>query len=101
MTINLPQYLETSIQAAVHSGRFSSVDDAMTEAAHLLLRSLQERQRASREPLTEEELERKLLESGFLASVPPTPDPSAPAWSFEPVKIEGEPLSETVIRERR
>ncbi len=101
MTIHLPEDIETSIQAAVRSGLFPSVDDAMTEAAHLLLRSLRERQRAGREPLTEEELERKLLETGFLASVPPPPDPSAPAWSFEPVKIEGEPLSETVIRERR
>jgi hypothetical protein len=33
--------------------------------------------------------------------VPPPADPAAPAWSFRPVTIEGEPLSETVIRERR
>jgi Arc/MetJ-type ribon-helix-helix transcriptional regulator len=101
MTIHLPQDLERSIQAAVQSGHFSSVDDAMAEAARLLLRSLKEGPQAARKPLTEQELERKLLESGFLASVPPPPDSSTPAWSFEPVKIEGEPMSETVIRERR
>ena len=37
MTIHLPNDLETSIQAAVQSGRFASVDDAMAEAARLLL----------------------------------------------------------------
>ncbi len=40
MTITLPNDLESSIQAAVHSGRFASVDDAMAEAARLLLREL-------------------------------------------------------------
>jgi Arc/MetJ-type ribon-helix-helix transcriptional regulator len=40
MTITLPTDLESSIQAAVHSGRFASVDDAMAEAVRLLLREL-------------------------------------------------------------
>lgn len=40
MTIHLPHDLESSIQAAVHNGRFASVDDAMAEAARLLLREL-------------------------------------------------------------
>ena len=38
MTIHLPNDLETSIQAVVQSGRFASIDDAMAEAARLLLR---------------------------------------------------------------
>jgi Arc/MetJ-type ribon-helix-helix transcriptional regulator len=38
MTIHLPHDLESSIQAAVHDGRFATVDDAMAEAARLLLR---------------------------------------------------------------
>ena len=40
MTIHLPHDLESSIQAAVRSGRFASVDEAMAEAARLLLRDL-------------------------------------------------------------
>ena len=40
MTIHLPKELETSIQAVVHSGLFTSVDDAMAEAARLLLRTI-------------------------------------------------------------
>ena len=48
MTITLPNELESSIQAAVHSGRFASVDDAMAEAARLLLRELGRGEQASR-----------------------------------------------------
>lgn len=40
MTIHLPAPLERSIEAAVHSGRFASVDDAMTEAARRLLHDI-------------------------------------------------------------
>lgn len=47
MTIHLPKELESSIEAAVHSGHFASVDDAMTEAARLLLLNLQHRRQPS------------------------------------------------------
>ncbi len=40
MTIRLPQDVESSLQAAVQSGHFASIDEAMTEAARLLLREL-------------------------------------------------------------
>lgn len=40
MTIHLPNELEASIQAAVQNGRFASVDDAMAEAARLLVRTI-------------------------------------------------------------
>lgn len=40
MTIDLPNDLESSLKAAVHSGHFASVDEAMAEAARLLLREL-------------------------------------------------------------
>ena len=44
MTIHLPPHIESSIQAAVYSGRFKSVDDAMTRAATLLLQELHQEQ---------------------------------------------------------
>lgn len=44
MTIHLPEDVERSLEAAVISGRFLSLDDAMTEAARLLLRELEQRQ---------------------------------------------------------
>ena len=41
MTIHLPPHIESSIQAAVHSGHFVSMDEAMTKAATLLLERLE------------------------------------------------------------
>ena len=40
MTIQLPNDVERSIEAVVQSGRFASLDEAMTKAAHLLLKEL-------------------------------------------------------------
>ncbi len=40
MTIHLPEEIESSIQSQVDDGRFASVDDAMAEAARLLIQSL-------------------------------------------------------------
>jgi len=42
MKIHLPEELERSIEAMVHTGRFASIDDAMAEAARLLLRELRQ-----------------------------------------------------------
>jgi len=44
MTIHLPEDLESSLRAAVHSGCFASVDDAMAEATRLLLQKLRQYQ---------------------------------------------------------
>ena len=47
MTIHLPEHVEHSLHAAVRSGHFASMDDAMTEAAYLLLKKLHEEQAPS------------------------------------------------------
>ncbi len=52
MTIHLPPDMESSIQAAIHNGRFASVDAAMTEAASLLLRQLEQEQAEATLPVT-------------------------------------------------
>ena len=46
MTIHLPPHIESSIQAAVHNGRFTSLDEAMTEAASLLVQRLEQEAQA-------------------------------------------------------
>ena len=40
MTVHLPQDIERSLEAAVQSGRFATLDEAKTKAAHLLLQEL-------------------------------------------------------------
>jgi Arc/MetJ-type ribon-helix-helix transcriptional regulator len=44
MTIHLPTNLESSILAAVHNGRYATLDDAMAEAASLLVERLKQEQ---------------------------------------------------------
>jgi len=50
-------------------------------------------------PLTDDEFNRQLLKSGLMTSLPIPPD--EPELFFEPIVVEGEPLSETIIGERR
>jgi len=99
MTIHLPEDLERYLQSEVQSGRFASRDEAMTEAVRLLRQKKEEAQ-IQRKPLTPDELNRQLLEAGLLSQIPPRPDP-ATYQEFAPIIIDGEPLSETIIRERR
>lgn len=94
MTIQLPPDLEKSVRLLVRGGRFGSVDDAMAEAARLLLR-----QQPDNKPLTPDEFNQRLLAAGRIARLP---DPAEDTDDDDvPVVLEGEPLSETIIRERR
>ena len=52
------------------------------------------------QPPSEAEFKRQLLASGLMSSLP-LPRDTTPRPEFQPVLIEGEPLSETIIRERR
>ncbi len=54
---------------------------------------------ANGELMTDDELDKLLVDVGLLASVPARREASVQAW--KPVVIQGEPLSETIIRERR
>ncbi len=55
MTIHLPKDVESSINAAVLSGHFASLDDAMTEAARLLLQKLNKGQAGANKPAASDE----------------------------------------------
>ena len=50
---------------------------------------------------TEEELDRMLMEAGLLTEIPLPVADFTPWQSRQPVRVEGQPLSETIIEERR
>ncbi len=50
MNIHLPENLETPIFAAVDGGRYASVDEAMAEAASLLVQRLKQEQVQAPQP---------------------------------------------------
>jgi hypothetical protein len=55
-----------------------------------------------KKPLTRDEFHRRLLAAGRLASLPdPALDADDDDSDDQPIAIEGEPLSESIIRERR
>jgi Arc/MetJ-type ribon-helix-helix transcriptional regulator len=100
MTIHLPEDLERFVKAEVLRGHFDSEDDAITQAV-LLLRQQSQKLATRQDTLSEDEWERRLLQSGLLTSIPPLPSGAGARREFQPITIEGEPLSETIIRERR
>jgi Arc/MetJ-type ribon-helix-helix transcriptional regulator len=112
MTIHLPENLESSICEAVRNGQFPSVDEAMAEAARLLLQQIKQHPprhtgdaaghhaQAEDEPGSQE-LQRRLFNAGLLSEIKPPITDLTPYRNRQAVPIQGEPLSETVIRERR
>ena len=97
MTIHLPEDLERYLQDAVQGGGFASPDEAISEALRLLRQKKQEAQFQPK-ALTADELNQQLLEAGLLSHIPSRPDP-ADYQEFSPIVVQGEPVSETIIRE--
>ena len=52
-------------------------------------------------PISEDQIESKLFEQGIIGNLPNLADYTDEDDDFEPIEIEGEPISETIIRERR
>jgi Arc/MetJ-type ribon-helix-helix transcriptional regulator len=98
MTINVSRNAERIIGSHVESGKFSSESEVIDAPLGLLDQRIQ--QTAASEPVTEEEFKRNLLESGLISGLPIPLGPAA-RRDFQAIKLEGEPLSETIIRERR
>jgi Arc/MetJ-type ribon-helix-helix transcriptional regulator len=111
MTIELSKDLEKIVHDAVRAGFFTREADVIRDALIRLDQSLpkpaKKTKRAKpvpaqqqKRPLTKEEFHRHLIENGLMSQLPDTEadydDPDD-----EPIAIKGEPLSETVIRERR
>jgi Arc/MetJ-type ribon-helix-helix transcriptional regulator len=122
MTIHLSKDLEQFVHDAVRAGLYAREDDVIRDALMRLKQAMpatpsaigQEQparpsgKRARRakaapqksEPLTLSAFHRKLLAEGRISRLPDTAadfdDPDD-----QPITVEGEPLSETIIRERR
>jgi putative addiction module CopG family antidote len=112
MTIHLSKELEQFVHNAVQAGRYATEDDVVNDA---LIRLKQEMPReiemadqkakgarASREKLLIDALNQRLLAAGLVTQLPnPAEDIDDDDPDDQPIEIAGEPLSETIIRERR
>lgn len=57
----------------------------------------------AKSPMTEDEFEQHLLASGVITEIPQAPtDAEIEAFrNYKPITVEGKPVSETIIEERR
>jgi Arc/MetJ-type ribon-helix-helix transcriptional regulator len=115
MTIHLSKDQERFVHNAVRAGLYTSEDAVVSDALDRLQQTLPKPARASRngakrtkailqkkKPLTEAEFNQHLLSIGLITSLPdPAQDIDDDDPDDAPVIIKGEPLSETIIRERR
>src|SRR5438128_2119741 len=113
MTIHLPKDLERFVHEAVRAGRYAREDDVIRDALLRLQQAMpgdgaparQSPKRAKpakpkKKPLTAAEFDQHLLNLGLMSQLPDT-DADFDDPDDQPIDIRGEPLSETVIRERR
>src|SRR4051794_39046013 len=112
MTIHLPDDLTSSIRAEVLEGHFASEDDMVASVLRDYLRRGPARSPHAHKPAagpptaaTEEansqELQRRLFEAGVISEIKPPITDLTPYQNRQAIPIQGEPISETVIRERR
>lgn len=104
MNTRISPDLEPFVRSLILNGRYASEDDVVADA----LRQLRNRQFSqfptapqAQPSMTEREFQRQLLEAGILDHAPAGYTADEPYEDFEPVAIAGEPLSETIMRERR
>jgi Arc/MetJ-type ribon-helix-helix transcriptional regulator len=113
MTIHLSKDMEQIVHKAVLAGLYASEDDVIRAALTHLEQTLPKPARTSakaakrpkadpqeKTPLSPDELNKRLLASGLVIRLP---DPALDIDDDDdpPIVIKGEPLSETIIRERR
>jgi Arc/MetJ-type ribon-helix-helix transcriptional regulator len=95
LEIQLKEDLDKLLRAEVESGRFASVDEAIDLALRRLLKPP-----PPEGPLTEEQLLQYMYEIGEITHLPDRNADLDDDDDEELIEIEGEPLSETIIRGR-
>jgi len=112
MTINLSQDLERFVHDAVRAGLYAREDDVIRDALNRLRQAMPDdtpmprkkvkrpKPAPERKPLSPDEMNRRLLASGLVIQLP-DPAQDIDDDDYPPIMIKGEPLSETIIRERR
>ena len=114
MTIHLAKDLEQIVHDAVRTGLYAHEDDVIRDALTRIKHELPQPARTvakgvkrtkappQQKKPTEAEFAQHLLNIGLVTSLPdPAQDIDDDDPDDAPVIIEGEPLSETIIRERR
>jgi Arc/MetJ-type ribon-helix-helix transcriptional regulator len=112
MTIHLSRDMQRFVHDAVEAGHYASeaevVNDALARLRHVMpegvatpdRRTKRAKPAKQKKALTKAEFHRHLVEIGLMSQLPDT-DADFDDPNDQSIDIKGEPLSETVIRERR
>jgi Arc/MetJ-type ribon-helix-helix transcriptional regulator len=110
MTIHLPEHLQQFVHDQVHAGLYSTEEDVISDALEHFRKRTQPIgnskgspgaiRSAANEP-SHQDVQRRLFEAGLVSEIKPPITDLTPYQNRQAISIQGEPLSETVIRERR
>ncbi|MDQ3748622.1 MAG: hypothetical protein M3367_06375 [Acidobacteriota bacterium] len=90
--------MEVTIEQIEHKVKTLSAEDL--RKVRELVDSLLEK-KESKPQMTEEEFERHLYEKGIISEVKPSITDFSRYDDYQPITVTGEPISETIIKERR
>jgi putative addiction module CopG family antidote len=106
MTIHLPEHLERYVHDQVQAGRYSTENEVISDALERH-RQAEPTPQTTRQPdmtpeeMADQELQRRLFQAGVISEIKPPITDLTPYRNRHAVPIQGEPISETAIRERR
>jgi putative addiction module CopG family antidote len=107
MTIHLPEHLERYVHDQVQAGLYPTEDDVIRDALERHRQAEpQPAKAAGQAELTPEQaasqdLQRRLLAAGIISEIKPPITDLTPYRNRTAVPVQGEPISEAIIRERR
>ncbi len=104
MDVQIREDLDRLVRDQIRSGRYSREEDVIRE----VLAWIRENDAgkgpeppATRPPMTDEEFRQHLLQTGRISQLPYAEWRSRTRDQWEPIAVEGEPVSQTILRERR
>src|SRR6516165_8605425 len=107
MTIHLPEHLERYVHDQVQAGLYPTEDDVIRDALERHRQAEPQPAKAigqaelTPEQIAGQELQRRLLAAGIISEIKPPITDLTPYRDRRAVPVEGEPISEAIIRERR
>ena len=101
MNVHISEHTEQIIRSQVLSGRFPSEEAVIEEAVRRLDGETVPETATDPSIAAFQDLQRRLFAAGLISEIRPPVRVDTGTERFTPITIEGEPLSETVIRERR
>jgi putative addiction module CopG family antidote len=107
MTIHLPEHLERYVHDQVQAGLYPTEDEVIRDALERHRLAQHPQAKATGQPaltpeeVADQELQRRLLEAGIISEIKPPITDLTPYLNRRAVPIQGEPISETAICERR